>query len=145
MLEYDTGNGCTSIEELNSKNLRVNRIIEVSGMITEETIAGYAVPGVDVISIGALTHSVRNFDVSLEIEIPDVYLHRWALFSDYIYFRQFQGGYQVIFGCFDDSGELVVCSPVPGTAASTFNNTALSSPHSETQQGHRLHHFHHRG
>jgi nicotinate-nucleotide pyrophosphorylase (carboxylating) len=59
-----------TLEELNSKNLRVNRIIEVSGTINEETIAGYAVPGVDVISIGALTHSVRNFDVSLEIRNP---------------------------------------------------------------------------
>ena len=60
---------CT-LRELNSKNLRVNRIIEVSGTITEETIGSYAVPGVDVISIGALTHSVRNFDISLEIRNP---------------------------------------------------------------------------
>ena len=59
-----------TLEELNSKNLRFNRIIEVSGTITEETIGSYAVPGVDVISIGALTHSVRNFDVSLEIRNP---------------------------------------------------------------------------
>ena len=59
-----------TIEMLNSGDLRAGRIIEVSGMINEDTILGYAVPGVDVISIGALTHSVRNFDVSLEIRAP---------------------------------------------------------------------------
>jgi nicotinate-nucleotide pyrophosphorylase (carboxylating) len=59
-----------TLKELNTKNLRFNRIIEVSGSINEETIGSYAVPGVDVISIGALTHSVRNFDISLEISNP---------------------------------------------------------------------------
>jgi nicotinate-nucleotide pyrophosphorylase (carboxylating) len=59
-----------TLKEMNTKNLRFNRIIEVSGSINEETIGSYAVPGVDVISIGALTHSVRNFDISLEISNP---------------------------------------------------------------------------
>jgi nicotinate-nucleotide pyrophosphorylase (carboxylating) len=56
-----------TLEKLNSESLRAGRVIEVSGTINEDTILGYAVPGVDIISIGALTHSVRNFDVSLEI------------------------------------------------------------------------------
>jgi nicotinate-nucleotide pyrophosphorylase (carboxylating) len=56
-----------TIGELNSRNLRSGRVIEVSGTISEDSIKNYAIPGVDVISIGALTHSVRNFDVSLEI------------------------------------------------------------------------------
>ena len=38
---------------------------ESSGRITEETIAEYAKCGVDFISVGALTHSVINFDLSL--------------------------------------------------------------------------------
>jgi len=38
---------------------------ESSGKITEETIAEYAKCGVDFISVGALTHSVINFDLSL--------------------------------------------------------------------------------
>ncbi len=59
-----------TLGELNSRNLRSGRIIEVSGTINEETIKDYAVRGVDVISIGALTHSVRNLDVSLEIKSP---------------------------------------------------------------------------
>lgn len=59
-----------TLNELNSRNLWHGRIIEVSGTINEDSIRNYAVPGVDVISIGALTHSVRNFDVSLEIKSP---------------------------------------------------------------------------
>ena len=57
-----------TIRKLNSRNLLSGRVIEVSGTINEDTILNYIVPGVDVISIGALTHSVRNFDVSLEIK-----------------------------------------------------------------------------
>lgn len=39
---------------------------ESSGGITEETIKEYAKCGVDFISVGALTHSVINFDLSLK-------------------------------------------------------------------------------
>ena len=39
---------------------------ESSGGITEETIAEYAKCGVDFISVGALTHSILNFDLSLK-------------------------------------------------------------------------------
>ncbi|MEY2923733.1 MAG: hypothetical protein RLZZ337_273 [Bacteroidota bacterium] len=39
---------------------------EASGGITEETIRGYAETGVDFISVGALTHSVRSLDLSLK-------------------------------------------------------------------------------
>lgn len=39
---------------------------ESSGGITEKTIRGYAECGVDYISAGALTHSVKNMDLSLK-------------------------------------------------------------------------------
>jgi len=39
---------------------------ESSGGITEENIAEYAQCGVDFISVGALTHSISNFDLSLK-------------------------------------------------------------------------------
>ena len=39
--------------------------IESSGGITENTIVEYAKCGVDFISVGALTHSISNFDLSL--------------------------------------------------------------------------------
>ncbi|MFM7022795.1 MAG: carboxylating nicotinate-nucleotide diphosphorylase [Flavobacteriales bacterium] len=38
---------------------------EASGGITENSIVAYAETGVDYISVGALTHSVKNFDISL--------------------------------------------------------------------------------
>ncbi|MEW6183181.1 MAG: carboxylating nicotinate-nucleotide diphosphorylase [Bacillota bacterium] len=43
-------------------------VIEASGGITEENIRAVAATGVDLISVGALTHSVRALDISLEIE-----------------------------------------------------------------------------
>lgn len=42
-------------------------LLEASGNITAETIAAVAKTGVDIISIGALTHSVKAFDISLKI------------------------------------------------------------------------------
>lgn len=42
-------------------------LLEASGGITEETIRGVVETGVDIISIGALTHSVKAFDISLKI------------------------------------------------------------------------------
>ncbi|MGE5701913.1 MAG: carboxylating nicotinate-nucleotide diphosphorylase [Clostridia bacterium] len=42
-------------------------IIEASGGVTLETIRGIAETGVDIISVGALTHSVRSLDISLDL------------------------------------------------------------------------------
>lgn len=42
-------------------------LLEASGNITAETISAVAKTGVDIISIGALTHSVKAFDISLKI------------------------------------------------------------------------------
>ena len=39
---------------------------EASGGINLETIKKYAVSGIDYISVGALTHSVNNMDLSLK-------------------------------------------------------------------------------
>ncbi len=55
------------LEALKREGLRERVKIEVSGGITEENIQNYAKLDIDVISLGALTHSVKNFDVSLEI------------------------------------------------------------------------------
>ena len=43
-------------------------ILEASGGITEERLVSIAETGVDVISVGALTHSVKALDISLLIE-----------------------------------------------------------------------------
>ena len=42
--------------------------LEASGGITLENIRDAAATGVDAISVGALTHSVRSLDLSLELE-----------------------------------------------------------------------------
>ena len=42
-------------------------LVEVSGGITLANIRDYALPGVDVISVGALTHSAPAADLSLEV------------------------------------------------------------------------------
>ncbi|GAI45649.1 unnamed protein product, partial [marine sediment metagenome] len=43
---------------------------EASGGITLDNIQAAAMAGVDFISIGALTHSVKALDISLELEPP---------------------------------------------------------------------------
>lgn len=42
-------------------------LLEASGGITVETLAAYASSGVDFISMGALTHSVKQVDLSLNV------------------------------------------------------------------------------
>ncbi|MEN9579550.1 MAG: hypothetical protein RJA70_2559 [Pseudomonadota bacterium] len=45
--------------------------VEVSGGITLERVASLAEAGVDIISVGALTHSARAADISLGIQLID--------------------------------------------------------------------------
>jgi nicotinate-nucleotide pyrophosphorylase (carboxylating) len=45
-------------------------VVESSGGITLETVHRYAEAGVDLISVGALTHSAPAVDVSLEVDVP---------------------------------------------------------------------------
>lgn len=42
-------------------------LVEASGGINEETIIAAAKSGVDLVSIGALTHSIKSLDISLDI------------------------------------------------------------------------------
>jgi len=56
-----------SIEALKRNGLRDKVLVEVSGGVTEENTTEYAEAGPDVISVGALTHSVKAVDMSLEI------------------------------------------------------------------------------
>ncbi len=57
-----------------SEALRVTKtaparpFVEVSGGLNAENIATYAIAGVDVLSVGSLTHSVKSSDLSLLIE-----------------------------------------------------------------------------
>jgi nicotinate-nucleotide pyrophosphorylase (carboxylating) len=42
-------------------------LIEASGGITLEKVKEIAQTGVDLISVGALTHSVKSLDINMEI------------------------------------------------------------------------------
>lgn len=44
-------------------------VVEASGNVRLETVRGIAETGVDVISVGALTHSVRSLDLGLDIAV----------------------------------------------------------------------------
>lgn len=50
--------------------INATAIVEISGGISLDTIANYALPGVDVISVGALTHSAPAADFSMIISKP---------------------------------------------------------------------------
>ncbi|PIZ95104.1 MAG: nicotinate-nucleotide diphosphorylase (carboxylating) [Candidatus Magasanikbacteria bacterium CG_4_10_14_0_2_um_filter_37_12] len=46
---------------------KTNIIFEASGGITKKNIVGYIKSGVNIISLGSLTHSVKSLDISLDI------------------------------------------------------------------------------
>jgi nicotinate-nucleotide pyrophosphorylase (carboxylating) len=56
-----------TVEAIQRLELSNPPIIEVSGNISLENIADYAATRVDVISVGALTHSVTGLDLSMDI------------------------------------------------------------------------------
>ena len=57
-----------TLDLLTENGLREKVVIEVSGNITPETLESYAVLGIDTISMGSLTHTVKNIDISLDIK-----------------------------------------------------------------------------
>lgn len=60
-----------SLEDLRAgvEQIGDRALVEASGGITLETIKDVAATGVDVISVGALTHSVRALDLGLDITV----------------------------------------------------------------------------
>lgn len=56
-----------TVRALTRRGLRERVTLEVSGGVDAENLVGYAATGIEIISMGALTHTVRNFDVSLDI------------------------------------------------------------------------------
>lgn len=53
------------LDTLIDLNIRQNSLIEVSGGINKDNILDYAALGVDIISIGAITHASRSLNFSL--------------------------------------------------------------------------------
>ncbi|MBC7633521.1 carboxylating nicotinate-nucleotide diphosphorylase [Aeromicrobium sp.] len=60
-----------SLEDLRTGVAKIDgrALVEASGGITLETIRDVAQTGVDIISVGALTHSVRALDLGLDITV----------------------------------------------------------------------------
>jgi nicotinate-nucleotide pyrophosphorylase (carboxylating) len=56
-----------AITLLKKKRLREKVLIEASGGINEQNILEYAASGVDVVSLGEITDSVKALDISLEV------------------------------------------------------------------------------
>ena len=52
-----------------ARSIHPGILVEVSGGITLETVAAFAAVGVDLISVGALTHSAPNLDLGLDLTI----------------------------------------------------------------------------
>jgi nicotinate-nucleotide pyrophosphorylase (carboxylating) len=57
-----------AIKIVRQTSKHVKPLIEVSGGISEKNINDYLIPGINIISIGALTHSVSSMDFSLKIK-----------------------------------------------------------------------------
>jgi len=56
-----------TIQVLKNQKLRDRVLLEASGGINSKNIAKYGNTGVDIISVGSITNSVRGIDMSLEI------------------------------------------------------------------------------
>lgn len=62
----------SSCAELARRSARSPVLVEVSGGVTLETAPAYAKAGADLVSLGALTHSVRALDFGLDLTVePD--------------------------------------------------------------------------
>ncbi|HSQ53269.1 MAG TPA: carboxylating.nicotinate-nucleotide diphosphorylase, partial [Acidobacteriota bacterium] len=58
-----------TLETLRENNLYDSVLLEASGKITPENIQDYAKTGIDIVSLGYLTHSAKVLDMSLEMTL----------------------------------------------------------------------------
>ncbi len=57
-----------TVSLLERKKLRPSILLEASGRINKQNIADYARTGVDVVSVGSITHSARSIDMSMDVK-----------------------------------------------------------------------------
>jgi nicotinate-nucleotide pyrophosphorylase (carboxylating) len=67
MIDNQTPQEAKKLVEM-SRNLNENVLIEASGNMSLDTVRSYAEVGVDLISVGKLTHSARAMDISFKIQ-----------------------------------------------------------------------------
>lgn len=67
MLDNQTPEESAKLVEM-ARNMNENVLIEASGGMSLETVRDYAEAGVDLISVGKITHSARAVDISFKIQ-----------------------------------------------------------------------------
>jgi nicotinate-nucleotide pyrophosphorylase (carboxylating) len=67
MLDNQTPEEAAKLVEM-ARNMNENVLIEGSGNMSLETVRSYAEAGVDLISVGKITHSARAVDISFKIQ-----------------------------------------------------------------------------
>lgn len=67
MLDNQTPEEAAKLVEM-ARNMNENILLEASGGMSLETVRDYAEAGVDLISVGKLTHSARAVDISFKIQ-----------------------------------------------------------------------------
>jgi nicotinate-nucleotide pyrophosphorylase (carboxylating) len=55
-------------EGTQERRARLKPLVEVSGGLNAQNISQYSRPGVDILSVGSITHSVKAMDLSLLVE-----------------------------------------------------------------------------
>jgi nicotinate-nucleotide pyrophosphorylase (carboxylating) len=68
MLDNQSPEEAAKLVEM-SRNLNPNVLIEASGGMDRDRVRAYAEAGVDLISVGRLTHSARAVDISFKIQV----------------------------------------------------------------------------
>jgi nicotinate-nucleotide pyrophosphorylase (carboxylating) len=58
-----------AIKIIKNQGNNINPLIEISGGINEKNFEEFIISGVDIISLGALTHTVTPLDISLELQV----------------------------------------------------------------------------
>jgi nicotinate-nucleotide pyrophosphorylase (carboxylating) len=64
----DDVRACVELVRAHPRGSTGSVLVEASGGINLENVAAYARAGADVISVGALTHSVMALDIGLDLE-----------------------------------------------------------------------------
>lgn len=67
MLDNQTPDEAAKLVEM-ARNMNPNVLIEASGGMNLDTVRSFALAGVDLISVGRLTHSARAVDISFKIQ-----------------------------------------------------------------------------
>jgi nicotinate-nucleotide pyrophosphorylase (carboxylating) len=64
----DEVRACVELVRAHPRGVSGSVLVEASGGVDLENVAAYARAGADVISVGALTHSVVALDIGLDLE-----------------------------------------------------------------------------